>query len=556
MAPQTKTGFALALLLQAGLVQSQMAHSQPATVLSGHVRSAEEGAMDGVLVSAHRDGSNITVTVVSDAEGRYAFPTSRLPPGHYELTIRAVGYDLSSGGAVDVTTTGTATADLALRKTTDLAAQLTNAEWMESLPGQADKKQFLQNCTNCHSLQQPLFSTHTVDEFVAVQQRMSHYAAGSSLLTPQPLVADRVSNQGEFALERRRDAIRKQAEYLASVNLSKAETWNFPLKTFRRPTGRATRVVITEYDLPEKTRMPHDVIVTPDGTVWYDSFVEQILGKLDPKTGKTMEYTIPTLKPDSPKGSLALRADPEGNLWIGMAFQGGVARFDPKTETFRTFAVPAELNKDYIQTTEVEPTHASVDGKVWIEDSGTYSIYRLDVASGKFEVFQPFPVPSPNIYDITSDPQNNVYFTVFGRGDIGRVDAKTGAITTWPTPTPNSAPRRGALDDNGKLWFGEFHADKVGMFDTHTQTFREWTPPTPWYFPYDVVADRNGDAWAGSMMADRVERLDPRSGTFTEYLLPRPTNMRRSFVDDRTTPVSFWVGSNHGASIVRLEPAD
>jgi hypothetical protein len=26
------------------------------------------------------------------------------------------------------------------------------------------------------------------------------------------------------------------------------------------------------------------------------------------------------------------------------------------------------------------------------------------------------------------------------------------------------------------------------------------------------------------------------------------------FVDNQTTPVSFWVGSNHGASIVRLEP--
>jgi streptogramin lyase len=71
-----------------------------------------------------------------------------------------------------------------------------------------------------------------------------------------------------------------------------------------------------------------------------------------------------------------------------------------------------------------------------------------------------------------------------------------------------------------------------------------------------VVADRTGDVWAGSMMADRVERLDPRTGAFTEYLLPRPTNMRRSFVDDRTTPVSFWVGSNHGASIVRVEPMD
>jgi hypothetical protein len=26
------------------------------------------------------------------------------------------------------------------------------------------------------------------------------------------------------------------------------------------------------------------------------------------------------------------------------------------------------------------------------------------------------------------------------------------------------------------------------------------------------------------------------------------------FVDNRTTPVTFWVGSNHGASIVKLEP--
>jgi virginiamycin B lyase len=538
------------------LLCTQAAHSQPPVALSGHVRSAEEGAMEGVLVSAHREGSNITVTVVSNGEGGYAFPAARLGPGHYTLTIRAVGYDLAGSGGADISGEAPAAADLTLRKTTDLASQLTNAEWMESLPGPATQKQFLQNCTNCHSLHQPLFSTHTADEFVAVQERMSHYAAGSSLLTPQPLVADRVANQGEFALERRRDAIRQQAEYLARVNLGKGDSWNFPLKTFHRPTGRATHVIVTEYDLPEPTRMPHDVIVTPDGTVWYDSFVEQILGKLDPRTGKTVEYTMPTLKPDSPKGSLALRADADGNLWIGMSYQGGVARFDPKTETFRTFPVPPELNKAYIQTTEVEPTHAHIDGKVWIEDSGTYSIYRLDVASGKFEVFQPFPIPSPNIYDISSDAANNVYFTVFGRGDIGRVDAKTGTIATWPTPTPNSAPRRGALDDSGKLWFGEFRADKVGMFETKAQTFREWTPPTPWYFPYDAVADRNGDVWVGSMMADRVDRLDPRSGTFTEYLMPRPTNMRRSFVDDRTTPVSFWVGSNHGASIVRVEPTD
>jgi hypothetical protein len=28
------------------------------------------------------------------------------------------------------------------------------------------------------------------------------------------------------------------------------------------------------------------------------------------------------------------------------------------------------------------------------------------------------------------------------------------------------------------------------------------------------------------------------------------------FVDSSTTPVTFWVGNNHSASIVKLEPRD
>ena len=57
-------------------------------------------------------------------------------------------------------------------------------------------------------------------------------------------------------------------------------------------------------------------------------------------------------------------------------------------------------------------------------------------------------------------------------------------------------------------------------------------------------------------MSDRVARLNPRTGQFVEYLLPRETNIRRVFVDNSTTPVTFWVGSNHGASIVKLEPLE
>jgi hypothetical protein len=49
----------------------------------------------------------------------------------------------------------------------------------------------------------------------------------------------------------------------------------------------------------------------------------------------------------------------------------------------------------------------------------------------------------------------------------------------------------------------------------------------------------------------RVVRMDPKSGTTEQYLMPSETNMRTS-----TTPVSFWVGSNHAHALVKVEPLD
>jgi streptogramin lyase len=55
------------------------------------------------------------------------------------------------------------------------------------------------------------------------------------------------------------------------------------------------------------------------------------------------------------------------------------------------------------------------------------------------------------------------------------------------------------------------------------------------------------------MFTDRVIRLDPATGKMVAYLLPRSTNIRRVFVDNSTTPVTLWVGSNHGGSIVKVQ---
>ena len=88
------------------------------------------------------------------------------------------------------------------------------------------------------------------------------------------------------------------------------------------------------------------------------------------------------------------------------------------------------------------------------------------------------------------------------------------------------------------------------------EKFTEWELPLPWAAPYEVTIDKNAEAWTGSMLTDQVTRINTKTGEAVNYLLPRSTNIRRVHVDNSTTPVTFWVGSNHGASVVKVEPLD
>src|SRR5665213_1251562 len=106
----------VSFLVWAGLLAgtANLAAQTGSPALAGKVTAGQE-ALEGVLVSAKKSGSTVTVTVVSDKDGRYAFPASRLEPGQYSLRIRAVGYDLDNSSPVTVAANTSATADLTLR---------------------------------------------------------------------------------------------------------------------------------------------------------------------------------------------------------------------------------------------------------------------------------------------------------------------------------------------------------------------------------------------------------------------------------------------------------
>jgi virginiamycin B lyase len=527
------------------------AQTKASAALTGQVTSEAEGAMEGVVVSAKKQGSIVKVSVTTDAQGRYSFPEDRLEPGEYTITIRAVGYDIGAPTKASVATEKTATADIKLKKTRNLASQLTNAEWMMSIPGTEQQKAGLLNCTGCHTLERIVRSTHDADEWTQVVSRMMGYGAVSQPIKPQRML--------DTARAGTPEQYRKFAEYLATINLSAVDKWEYALKTLPRPKGQATRAIVTEYDMLRPTTEPHDVIVDKDGNVWYSDFGELFISKFDPKTLKLTEYPIKKFKDKAPVGQLSLELDHQGTFWFDTMYQGSLGTLDPKTGETKYYPLDPKWNDDRVQLNFVGLRH-DVDGKVWTKSVGTQDIFRLDLASNTWEKFHPTSkIPGGEhygIYQVISDSKNNLWMAEFTEGHIGKIDAKTQEVTWFATPTAHARARRMRIDDQDRILFAEYRGNKIAIFDTRTEKFTEYPLPVEYTGPYRAQFDKNGYIWTGGMQTDRAIRLDPKTGQTVEYLMPSDTNMRTVFVDDSTPTPTFWTGSNHAHALVKVEPLD
>jgi virginiamycin B lyase len=539
----------------AGLFLTLSTFAQTPKVLTGTVTSDAEGAMEGVLVKARKIGGTITITVVSDEHGRYAFPGDKLKPGQYELSIRATGY--TADPYLATVAGGTKNIDLKLTKvsTYALANQLTPAEWDMSVPS-------LSGCGGCHNLNVVLKSTYDVKGWMATLIRMRNYEPGASFSYPFMLPERNGPRKGDEEF----------AKYLASINLSSKQTWDFELKSFPRPKGKATKVIITEYDLPRFDAEPHDAIIDSEGMIWYSEFTLPIIGRLDPRTGQTKEWELPEMREGFAPGSLDIALAPNGNPWIARKFQAGVATLDKKTEKITSYSMPKEELTNWSRTTYLA---VGPDGTVWISDTEDRKMFLLNPTTGKMVGYETFPGfkwdyasgrrgVGPNgekedhlSFGVAVNSKGIGYWADSANRFIGEMDPATGKSTLYSIPTANAGPARVFISPDDRVWFSErnLSAQKIGVFDPKTKQFKEWDDrPVD---PYGIVVDKSGHVWSGGTPSDFVTRMDPATGEGVRYLLPTVNaSVQRADANNATNPPSMVLGEVHGAKIAIVQPLE
>jgi len=271
------------------------------------------------------------------------------------------------------------------------------------------------------------------------------------------------------------------------------------------------KVDIKMWDVPTQGSRPHDPLAARDGSIWWSAQLANKLGRVDPKSGATEEYTLKSAF----SGPHGLVEDKSGNIWFTGNLTGLIGKLDPKTGIVTEYPLPDPKAKD--------PHTLNFDqsGILWFTVQQANMVGRLDPATGEIKLVTS-PTPKSRPYGIHINAQGTPVFVEFGTNKIATIDPKTLAIKEYPLPDAAARPRRLAIGPDGAIWYADFARGFIGKLDLATGAVKEWPSPSgPKSEPYGMVFTK-GAVWYNESGAkpNTIVRFDPATEKFQSWAIP------------------------------------
>jgi virginiamycin B lyase len=121
---------------------------------------------------------------------------------------------------------------------------------------------------------------------------------------------------------------------------------------------------------------PYGIAVTPGNDIWFVSLEKSYLGKVDKASGQVTVVEPPTVG----AGTRRVWSDSAGRLWVSYWNAGMVAVYDPEDGSWREWDLPGSSNRAYSMYVD------ELDA-VWLTDFGRNSIVRFDPVTETFRSF-------------------------------------------------------------------------------------------------------------------------------------------------------------------------
>src|SRR6516162_5410282 len=592
----------VASLVVAGFAATTASADQ---LLTGSVASATGQKLEGVLVSAKKEGSTITTNVYTDLNGEYFFPA--MADGKYQVWAQTLGFKTAKG-AVDLT--ATKHQDFQLAAITDpeerirqLPSELLASALPEDTEADANIKRIFHNqCTGCHTPGYPLqfkFDEAGWNKIINLMKYIPAFPGGDR--KPNAII-----DYNQKAL----------AAYLARAR-GPGES-SLKIKDRPRPTGEAARVTWTTYDVPLNPdvgvgvvskynpndgsdwslgvtsrggQLPHDGAMGLDGTLYYTVNAANrgvTIGKVDAKTGEVKYLKVDKRDGDGAATAHGLTRDGNGDLWFDVnPGRRSLGKLEAKTEKISVYETPPPMSPLGGAVT------MDVDGKGKIWASAPDGVVMFDPVTEKFTDFKSKLAyknakGTNQTYGAAGDRNGNGWWAQMAFDTVGKADTATHSTSevTLPSlknemeripasqkafydsfndltngnPLPwSQGPRRMGTDKNADvLWVGNSWGSTLARIDTNTLQTTIIPFPDPSYQPYHIAVDKNHNVWANMWTTDRLARYNPTAGEWTFFDLPtRGTEIRHvSLLEQNGVTkviVPIYRDSKMGAMTLRSE---
>lgn len=304
-----------------------------------------------------------------------------------------------------------------------------------------------------------------------------------------------------------------------------------------QPQPPAPPVQVHEWTVPWPDTRPRDPSVAPDGRIWFVGQAGNYLAVFDPETEQFRRFDLPAgTKPHT------VLVDRQGRPWVAGNGNGTILRFDPAGGEPTTYTVP---ETEGVQRRDPHTFAFDGDGGLWFTMQHGNAIGRLDMASGEMRIV-PVPTPEARPYGIVTADDGRPWAVLLGTHKLATVDPETFELTEIEIPREAARPRRVGLTGDGRVWYGDYFGGYIGAYDPDSGEFEEWKAPSERSGPYALATDDKGRAWFVEtfQQPNLLQGFDPETGRFLPATpIPSGGETVRHMVFDPDTG-SLWFGTD------------
>jgi virginiamycin B lyase len=205
---------------------------------------------------------------------------------------------------------------------------------------------------------------------------------------------------------------------------------------------------MTEYQNPPedgKRSAIHTVREGEDGRIWASG--GPVISRFDPKTETFEHFDLASTYGNA--------IGQNGDEWFtSFKADGPIGRIS-KDGVLSKFYPPTKGKPQRIQVDS--------DGIVWFSERQGNKMARFDP---KTETFKEFPLPGPEAspYAVGIDRDHLIWYSSHEQDTLNRMDPQSGKVTEYPYPHSEISMREMNLDSQGRMWYASSVNNKIGYF--------------------------------------------------------------------------------------------